>query len=113
MITIREIDHIVSRVVDLHAMLRFYAQVLGCTIERRQHEIGLVQLRAGRSLVDLVSIDGKLGRIGGAARPFGKSDPFVFEAGPHPTIWMSGQFERLKNAVTHTDGCHFEAIEHL
>jgi len=66
-INIREIDHLVLRVVDLHAMLRFYCDALGCTVERRQDEIGLVQLRAGRSLIDLVSVDGKLGTVGGAA----------------------------------------------
>ncbi len=67
MIHIRDIDHIVLRVVDLDGMLRFYTQVLGCAIERRQDEIGLVQLRAGHSLVDLVPVDGKLGQAGGAA----------------------------------------------
>ena len=67
MIRIRDIDHLVLRVSDLDAMLRFYCGVLGCTIERRQESIGLVQLRAGRSLVDLVPIDGQLGRAGGAA----------------------------------------------
>ena len=67
MIRIREIDHLVLRVVDLDQMLHFYCDVLGCTIERRQESIGLVQLRAGRSLVDLVPIDGELGSAGGAA----------------------------------------------
>jgi catechol 2,3-dioxygenase-like lactoylglutathione lyase family enzyme len=67
MIRIREIDHVVLRVTDLDRMIRFYCGVLGCTIERRQDEIGLVQLRAGSSLVDLVPIEGKLGRAGGAA----------------------------------------------
>ena len=67
MIHIRDIDHVVLRVVDLERMLRFYCDALGCTIERRQDEIGLVQLRAGRSMVDLVPVDGKLGRAGGAA----------------------------------------------
>ena len=67
MIQIRDIDHIVLRVVDLPAMLRFYCDGLGCRIERRQDEIGLIQLRAGRSMVDLVPLDGKLGRAGGAA----------------------------------------------
>ena len=61
------IDHIVLRVVDLDAMIAFYTGVLGCAVERRQDDIGLIQLRAGRSLVDLVPIDGKLGRVGGAA----------------------------------------------
>ena len=67
MIQIRDIDHLVLRVVDLPAMLRFYCDALGCQLERRQDDIGLVQLRAGRSMLDLVPVDGKLGRAGGAA----------------------------------------------
>ncbi len=67
MIHIREIDHLVLRVVELDRMLHFYCDVLGCTIERRQDAIGLVQLRAGRSLIDLVPVDGQLGKAGGAA----------------------------------------------
>ena len=65
MIRIREIDHLVLRVRNLDRMLAFYCQGLGCSVERRQDEIGLVQLRAGRSLIDLVPVDGKLGRAGG------------------------------------------------
>jgi predicted acetyltransferase/catechol 2,3-dioxygenase-like lactoylglutathione lyase family enzyme len=64
---IRDIDHVVLRVVDLDAMLRFYVDALGCSVERRQDSIGLVQLRAGRAMIDLVPVDGKLGRAGGAA----------------------------------------------
>lgn len=67
MINIRHIDHVVLRVVNLDAMIRFYCDALGCAIERRQDEIGLVQLRAGSALVDLVPVDGRLGRPGGAA----------------------------------------------
>lgn len=67
MIRIGEIDHVVLRAIDLEAMRRFYCEVLGCREERRQDAIGLVQLRAGASLIDLVSMDGKLGRSGGAA----------------------------------------------
>jgi len=67
MIRIAEIDHVVLRVIDIDAMQRFYCDVLGCCEERRQDEIGLVQLRAGSSLIDLVPVDGKLGRHGGAA----------------------------------------------
>ncbi len=66
MIGIRGIDHLVLRVVGLERMLDFYCGALGCTVERRQDEIGLVQLRAGSSLIDLVPVDGKLGRMGGA-----------------------------------------------
>ncbi len=67
MIHIREIDHLVLRVVDLETMLRFYGEVLGCPVERRQDDLGLVQLRAGRSILDLVSVDGPIGRAGGGA----------------------------------------------
>jgi len=66
-IRIRDIDHVVLRVSNLERMLGFYCGVLGCSVERRKDDIGLVQLRAGRSLVDLVPVDGKLGRAGGAA----------------------------------------------
>jgi len=66
-IVIREIDHVVLRVADLARMERFYREVLGCTVARRQEAIGLIQLRAGSALVDLVPVDGKLGRMGGAA----------------------------------------------
>ena len=67
MIQIREIDHLVLRVVDLEAMLRFYCDALGCAVERRQDKIGLIQLRAGRSIIDLVPVEGKLGKAGGVA----------------------------------------------
>ncbi|HSB09569.1 MAG TPA: VOC family protein [Blastocatellia bacterium] len=67
MLRIRDIDHLVLRVVSLERMLDFYCNVLGCTIERRQDDIGLVQLRAGRALIDLVPVTGKLGVMGGRA----------------------------------------------
>jgi catechol 2,3-dioxygenase-like lactoylglutathione lyase family enzyme len=67
MIRIREIDHLVLRVAQLPRMLEFYCGVLGCTLERREDGLGLVQLRAGRSLIDLVTLDGPLGAAGGAA----------------------------------------------
>jgi len=67
MITVREIDHLVLRVVDLEAMIAFYTRVLGCTVEVRRDDLGLYQLRAGRSMIDLVPVAGKLGRAGGAA----------------------------------------------
>ena len=67
MFRILGIDHLVLRVVDVERMLRFYCDALGCTVARRQEQIGLVQLRAGSSLIDLVPVDGMLGRMGGAA----------------------------------------------
>ena len=66
-IAVRGLDHIVLRVADLDAMIAFYGEVLGCRVERRLDDIGLIQLRAGQSLIDLVPVDSKLGREGGAA----------------------------------------------
>ncbi|MBS0382767.1 MAG: VOC family protein [Proteobacteria bacterium] len=64
---LRQLDHVVLRVRDVAAMRRFYCVVLGCTPELDQAGIGLYQLRAGESLIDLVDVHGKLGRQGGAA----------------------------------------------
>ena len=53
-IVVAEIDHVVLRCRDQPRMLAFYAEVLGLPEERRLEALGLIQLRAGRSLVDLV-----------------------------------------------------------
>jgi glyoxylase I family protein len=66
-IEIRRIDHVVLRVRDVAASKRFYCDALGCSVERESEALGLYQLRAGASLIDLVPIDGPLGRLGGAA----------------------------------------------
>jgi catechol 2,3-dioxygenase-like lactoylglutathione lyase family enzyme len=67
MIQIREIDHLVLRTERVEAMIAFYTDVLGMSVERRLDDIGLIQLRAGRSLVDIVPVDGEIGRKGGGA----------------------------------------------
>ncbi|HET7400559.1 MAG TPA: VOC family protein [Usitatibacter sp.] len=64
--SVRDLDHVVLRIRDLERSLAFYRDALGCPVEKVQQDIGLIQLRAGRSLVDLVPLDGKLGRAGGA-----------------------------------------------
>ena len=66
MIRVRLIDHIVLRTQNRERMLHFYSHVLGCEVERRlPAQVGLIQLRAGRSLIDLVDVDSELGRAGG------------------------------------------------
>ncbi|MES2497483.1 MAG: VOC family protein [Pseudomonadota bacterium] len=67
MITIRDIDHVVLRIRDLDRVAAFYIDVLGARWEKKQEAIGLYQLRVGTSLIDLVPVDGQLGRAGGAA----------------------------------------------
>ena len=65
-ISIRNLDHVVLRVADLEKSLAFYTRVLDAREERRVESVGLVQLRAGDALIDLVPLDGQLGRAGGA-----------------------------------------------
>ena len=65
--TVLQIDHIVLRIAELERSLHFYIDVLGCTHEKTQADIGLVQLRAGTTLIDLVPLDGVRGRAGGPA----------------------------------------------
>ncbi|WP_250532118.1 VOC family protein [Caballeronia sp. ATUFL_F1_KS39] len=59
---IREIDHVVIRCADLDRMVDFYRVVLGCPVEKEQRDIGLVQMRAGRSLIDLLAVGAKIDR---------------------------------------------------
>ncbi len=66
-----ELDHVVLRVQDLARMEAFYAGVIGCEVVHRQEELGLVHLRAGEALIDLVWIGGRLGR-GGVAPDHGR-----------------------------------------
>ena len=61
------LDHVVLRVRNLDGALGFYRDALGCEIERRIDALGLVQLRAGSSLIDLVPVDSPLGKAGGGA----------------------------------------------
>jgi glyoxylase I family protein len=67
MIKIREIDHVVLRVRDIEAMRRFYCEVLGATHVAYRPKFGMSHLRAGSSMIDLVEVDGPLGKPGGAA----------------------------------------------
>lgn len=64
--SVQRIDHLVFRVRNLQTSVAFYGAVLGCEVVRTRGDLGLVHMRAGASMIDLVSIDGKLGRMGGA-----------------------------------------------
>ena len=85
------IDHIVLRVRDLPRSLHFYRAVLGCALEREQPELGLTQLRAGRSLIDLVTLEGPLG-VGEPPGPGRNLDHFCLTLAPFDEARLTAWF---------------------
>lgn len=63
--SVLRIDHVVLRVKDIERSIAFYRDALGCKVEKRRDDLGLVHMRAGSSLIDLITPDGPLGRQGG------------------------------------------------
>jgi glyoxylase I family protein len=63
------LDHVVLRVADIERSLAFYRDALGCAEERRIDALGLIQLRAGSALIDLVPVESPLGQAGGGPAP--------------------------------------------
>lgn len=84
-IPLQGFDHIVLRIRDKDRMVDFYTTVLGCAVDRERPELGLTHLRAGREMIDLVTLDGPLGRLGGAG-PGAEArnlDHFCLQVGPY------------------------------
>ena len=79
------IDHIVLRSQDPERLIDFYCRVLGCSLERSTSpQTGLYQLRAGSALIDIVDVNGELGRQGGPApgRSGNNLDHFCLQVEP-------------------------------
>jgi glyoxylase I family protein len=55
------LDHVVLLVGDMEAAEAFYTEVLGCTVDRALPQYGMLQIRAGASLIDLVDIGSEEG----------------------------------------------------
>ncbi len=94
---LERIDHVVLRARDSRALVSFYRDVLGCPVEREVEELGLIQLRAGASLIDVVAAEGPLGRAGGTA-PAASSghnmDHFCLRVTPFDPQALSAHLQR-------------------
>ena len=85
------LDHIVLRAKHAEALSTFYIKVLNCKIER-ELPIGLIQLRLGSILIDIVQADSELGLQGGPPPGKGRNlDHFCLKVEP---------FEEKKNYPT-------------
>lgn len=83
-IAIQGFDHIVLRIRDKAATLGFYRDVLGLSLDRDRPELGLTHIRAGSQMIDLITLDGPLGRLGGAGpgREARNLDHFALQVRP-------------------------------
>jgi glyoxylase I family protein len=66
---LQALDHVVLRVPDMARALGFYRDVLGAVVERKLERLGMVQLRVGASIIDLVDLNGDWLKAAGA-KPF-------------------------------------------
>jgi len=87
--SLQAIDHVVIRAINAAELVAFYVEVIGCTLAWDRPELGLTHLNAGNAMIDIISIDGPLGKSGvaHAAGPGRNVDhlclrirPFDFEA---------------------------------
>ncbi|ACC72257.1 VOC family protein [Paraburkholderia phymatum] len=102
---ILDIDHVVIRAANIDVMTRFYCDVLGCTLEKAQPELGLIQLRAGRALIDLLQVGGRIDRpesgVAGAGRNMDhlclRVEPFDADA---LESWLAARNVRIGEQAT-------------
>jgi glyoxylase I family protein len=91
---VERIDHVVLRVRDLAAMVRFYEQALDFKVERTLERLKLVQMRAGASMLDLV--EGERPSSGG------NMDHLCFRIEPFDRAAIAARLSRLGVAVGET-----------
>lgn len=91
------LDHILLRIENKSRMLDFYLNVLGCTMERELEHLGLIQLRAGQSLIDLVPVNSPLGQSNRAEprQKYANLDHFCLRIEPFDEAVIRDHFARF------------------
>jgi glyoxylase I family protein len=98
------IDHVVLRATDPAALERFYIEVLGCALEKRQGT--LTQLRAGNALIDIVPAD-EAGPAGGSSRSGGANlDHLCLRIDPFDAAAIA------RHLAAHGTACGAEALRY-
>ena len=94
------IDHVVLLVRDMAEAQHFYEQVLGCTVDRALPQFGMLQLRAGASLIDLVDIGSAEGEWGRPEIEGGRNmDHVCMSTGPCDEAAMRAHLARHGVAI--------------
>jgi len=92
---LRAIDHVVLIVDDLEAAVRWYADVVGATEEGDLRQYGMVQLRCGLSMIDLVDAASAEGAWARPAVQGGRNmDHLCLGIGPVTEAAMRAHLER-------------------
>ena len=91
---VERIDHVVLRVRDLSAMVKFYEQALGFKVERTLERLSLVQMRAGASMLDLFQ--------GERPQSGGNMDHLCFRIEPFDRSAIEGRLSPLGIAIGET-----------
>lgn len=91
---VERIDHVVLRVRDLPAMVKFYEEALGFKVERTLERLSLVQMRAGASMLDLIQ--------GERPQSGGNMDHLCFRIEPFDRPAIESRLSPLGVAISET-----------
>src|SRR4030095_6036259 len=85
-----ELDHVILRVADQAASQRFYTTILGLQLDHVNEGARLIQLRAGRHLIDLLPL-----APGETASPSARMDHVFLSLRcddvPGPAAWLRAE----------------------
>ena len=94
---LRAIDHVVLIVDDLERAVTWYAEVVGATEEHSLRQFGMVQLRAGASMIDLVDAASEKGEWARPKVDGGRNmDHLCLEIGPVTKKAMQAHLKKHK-----------------
>lgn len=93
--SVKGLDHVVIRAVDIGKMLQFYRDVLGLQVAKHNEPLGLWHLDAGGSMIDLVDMTGPLGQKGGPAPGPGRNlDHVAIKVAPFDEAALAAYFDQ-------------------